>query len=327
MLFNLLKDSIPEWLIPTIGAILGFVITWLLLRKPFNFLPKDGGKKVETPDGKIIVINDKSSGKTTGVGVVFVPVFLLMSILFLPLGAEMLINLGLMLLMMLTGYLDDASTVPWGELVKGLLDLVISIAAVVTFLCFHSSDIGFFGTGFHLSVVVYGILGVVLMWASINVTNCSDGVDGLCGSVSVVTFAAYFLIFREVMPTYAWMEILLAAVLLAYLCFNWNPSKVLMGDAGSRTIGYLLALLAMHSGHPFIFLLMSIVFIFDGGMGLIKVSLIRYLKMKNAFKNIQFPFHDHMRKRLGIPIKKIVLIFVAIQIVFCLLAWLAVSIW
>ena len=147
MIFHLLKDNMPQWLIPTIGAILGFVITWFLLRKPFAFLPKDGGKKVETPDGKIIVINDKSSGKTTGVGVVFVPVFLLMSILFLPLGTELCINLGLMLLMMLTGYLDDASTVPWGELVKGLLDLVIAVAAVITFLCFHSSDIGFFEPG------------------------------------------------------------------------------------------------------------------------------------------------------------------------------------
>ena len=122
-------------------------------------------------------------------------------------------------------------------------------------------------------------------------------------------------------------SLILAAVLLAYLCFNWNPSTVLMGDAGSRTIGYLLALLAMHSGHPFIFLLMTIVFIFDGGMGLIKVSLIRYLKMKNAFKNIQFPFHDHMRKRMNIPIKKIVLIFMGVQILFCALAWLAVSVW
>ena len=327
MVFNLLKDSIPEWLIPFFGAILGCVITWILLRKPFAFLPKDGGKKVETPDGQILVINDKSAGKTTGVGMVFVPVFLLMSILFLPLGTEMMINLGLMFLMMITGYLDDASKAGWGELIKGLLDFVIAVAAVVTFLCFHSSDIGFFGTTFHIPAVVYGILGVILMWSSINVTNCSDGVDGLCGSVASVSFLAYFLIFREVMPTYAWMGILLTAVLIAYLYYNWNPSKVLMGDAGSRTIGYMLALLAMHSGHPFIFLLMSAVFIFDGGMGLIKVSLIRYLKMKNAFKNIRFPFHDHMRKNLGVPIPMIVMIFIGIQIMFCSLAWLISMMW
>ncbi len=322
MVYNLLQDSIPQWLIPSIGAVLGCVITWLLLRKPFSFLPKDGGKQVETPEGKIIVINDKSAGKTTGVGVVFIPVFLLMSILFLPLGAELSINLGLMLLMMLTGFLDDAAKQPWGELIKGLLDLAISIAAVVTFLAFHTPDVGFFGMSFHMPVVVYGILGVILMWASINVTNCSDGVDGLCGSVSIVTYLAYFLIFREVMPSYAWMGIILSGVLIAYLRFNWYPSTVLMGDAGSRPIGFLLALLAMHSGHPFIFLLMSAVFIIDGGLGLIKVSLIRYLKMKNAFKNIQFPLHDHMRKKIGIPVPMITLMFIGLQFMFCSLAWL-----
>ena len=319
MLNDLMMKVMPEWAVYTIAAGAGFLITVLLLIKPFSFLPKDGGKRVETPDGKIIVINDKSSGKVTGAGLVFVIVFLLMSLLFLPLNAELLIYAGLMFLMMLTGYLDDASSTPWGELVKGLMDLALSIGAVVTFLCYHGSDVTFFDTTFHMPVWLYGILGVVLMWVSINVTNCSDGVDGLCGSVSVVTIVAYFMIFQNIMPTYAWMGILMVGVLVAYLIFNWNPSKVLMGDAGSRTIGFLLALLAMQSGHPFIFLLMSIVFIFDGGMGLIKVSLIRFLKV-NAFPNVKFPFHDHMRKEMGIPIRAIPLIFAMIQVVACTVA-------
>ena len=319
MLNDLMMKVMPEWAVYTIAAGAGFLITVLLLIKPFSFLPKDGGKRVETPDGKIIVINDKSSGKVTGAGLVFVIVFLLMSLLFLPLNAELLIYAGLMFLMMLTGYLDDASSTPWGELVKGLMDLALSIGAVVTFLCYHGSDVTFFDTTFHMPVWLYGILGVVLMWVSINVTNCSDGVDGLCGSVSVVTIVAYFMIFQNIMPTYAWMGILMGGVLVAYLIFNWNPSKVLMGDAGSRTIGFLLALLAMQSGHPFIFLLMSIVFIFDGGMGLIKVSLIRFLKV-NAFPNVKFPFHDHMRKEMGIPIRAIPLIFAMIQVVACTVA-------
>ena len=319
MLLELMNDFMPEWLIYTIGGGSAFLITLLLLIKPFSFLPKDGGKKVETPDGRIVVINDKSSGKTTGVGLVFVIVFLLASLLFLPVDAELLIYAGLMFLMMLTGYLDDAATTPWGELVKGLLDLVLSIGAVVTFLCYHSSEVTFFGNTFTMPVWLYGILGVVLMWVSINVTNCSDGVDGLCGSVTIVTLIAYYLLFRNEMPTYTWMGILMGCVLLAYLIFNWNPSKVLMGDAGSRTIGFLLALLAMQSGHPFIFLLMTIVFIFDGGMGLIKVSLIRFLKI-NAFPNVTFPFHDHMRKKMGVPIKMIPLIFCMIQVVFCAVA-------
>ena len=319
MLNSILAGKMPEWVIYTIAAGCGFLITLLLLWKPFSFLPKDGGKRVETPDGKIVVINENSNGKVTGTGLVFVIVFLLMSVLFLTVDAELLIYVGLMFLMMLTGYLDDAATTPWGELVKGLLDLVLSVGAVVTFLAFHGSDIVFFGNTIHMPVWLYGILGVILMWTSINVTNCSDGVDGLCGSVSVVSLVGYFLLFNTEMPVYGPMGLIMVGVLVAYLIFNWNPSKVLMGDAGSRTIGFLLALLAMQSGHPFIFLLMSLVFIFDGGMGLIKVSLIRFLKI-NAFPNVIFPFHDQMRKRMGVPIKAIPLIFAMSQVAFCAIA-------
>ncbi len=324
MLYEVLVKSIPEWTVLLTGACLGFFLTLILLRKPFGFLPVDGGKRVETPDGKIIVINDKSNGKVTGVGLVFVLIFLLMGFLFVPVSVEMLIYLGLMFLMMLTGYLDDASANPWGELTKGILDLMLAIGAVVTFLCYHSPDVILFGNSIHFPVVVYGILGVALVWASINVTNCSDGVDGLCGSVSIITFVAYFILFRETTMSFTWLGIILSAILLGYLFYNWNPSKVLMGDAGSRTIGFLLAILAMESRHPFIFLLMSLVFIFDGGMGLIKVSLIRFFKL-NLFKNVTFPFHDHMRKKMGISIKKIVVIFDIIQVVACGIAMLIVE--
>ncbi len=319
MLYEMMAEKMPEWMIYTIGGSCGFLITLLLMWKPFGFLPRDGGKRVETPDGKIVVINENSNGKVTGIGLVFVIVFLLISVLFLPLNTEFLIYIGLMFLMMLTGYLDDAAAAPWGELVKGVLDLVLSVGAAITFVSFNSTDVILFGNTIHMPVWLYAVLGVILVWVSINVTNCSDGVDGLCGSVSIVTMVAYFLLFRTEMPDFAWMGILMSAVLAGYLVFNWNPSKVLMGDAGSRTIGFLLALLAMQSGHPFIFLLMSLVFIFDGGMGLIKVSLIRFLKIK-AFPNVIFPFHDHMRKNMGVPIRLIPVIFAMVQIVCCAIA-------
>ncbi len=304
-----------------IGAAAGFIITFFLMWKPLHFLPRDGGKKVETVDGEVITINDKSAGKITGIGVLFVPVFILMSFLFLPVNGELLINLGLVFIMMLTGYLDDASDTPWGELVKGLLDFVISLGAVITFLAFHTSDIVIFGNVVHIPVVIYGIFGVILMWASINVTNCSDGVDGLCGSVSVVELLAFYLIFNKVMPVYSDMGILLAGVLLAYLCFNWNPSKVLMGDAGSRAIGFMMALLSMQSGHPLIFLLLSLVFIIDGGLGLLKMTIIRVFK-RNPLKNLLTPVHDHLRKNLGVPIKAIPLIYAGLQALNSFFAWL-----
>lgn len=304
-----------------IGMAVAFVITFVLMWKPFKFLPKDGGKKVETPDGEIVVINDKSTGKVTGIGVVFVPVFLLVTLLILPLKAELLVYAGLMFLLMITGFLDDASTTPWGELAKGFLDLVVSVGAVVTYLSFNEPVVTVFGNTFHMPIVLYGILAVFLIWGSINVTNCSDGVDGLCGSVSVVELIAYYVIFRSVMPVYGEMGMILAAVLLAYLIFNWNPSKVLMGDAGSRPIGFLLALLAIQSGRPFLFLVMSLVFILDGGLGLLKMTMIRVLKF-NPMKNLITPPHDHFRKKLKVKPAIISASYAAVELVLCFVVWL-----
>ena len=324
MLIKLFGTQISPEAGAWIGAISAFVVAFFLMWKPLPFLPRDGGKKVETVDGELITVNDKSAGKFTGAGVLFVPVFVLMAILFLKVDAEFLIYSGLMLVMMITGYLDDRASVPWGELVKGLLDLVISIGAVITFLAYNSSDIIIFGNVVHIPVVVYGILGVLLIFVSINVTNCSDGVDGLCGSVSIIELAAFSLIFKEIMPLYSEMGLILAAVLLAYLCFNWNPSKILMGDAGSRTIGFVLALLSMQCRHPLIFLILSLVFILDGGIGLLKMTIIRVFKV-NPMKNLLTPIHDHLRKNLHMPIKAIPILYAGLQLLNSFFAWLIVS--
>ena len=323
MLYDVLNGFMPRIWIDVLGAAVTGIIVFLLFIKPFSFLPKDGGKKVETPDGKIVVINDKSAGKFTGVGFVFIIVFLLMSILVIPLSLELSLYAVLIFAMMMTGYLDDNSRTPWGEYVKGVLDLLLAIATAVVFLIFNSSDVKFFGISFHIPVVVYGILAVILIWASINVTNCSDGVDGLCGSVTVIELLAYAVIFWKDIKIFNDMGIILIGALLAYLCFNWNPSKVLMGDAGSRPIGYILALLAMYSGHPFIFLLMSLVFIFDGGIGLIKVAVMRFLK-KPFLGSIQFPFHDHLRKGKGWAPKKVAVFFACLELVMVVITGLLI---
>ena len=159
-----------------------------------------------------------------------------------------------------------------------------------------------------------GIL--TFLWGSINVTNCSDGVDGLCGTVSVIELFAFSVIFgkEKYMTSYTALGTVMAFVLVGYLAYNWHPSTVLMGDAGSRTIGFFLALLAMKSGHPFAFLLLSLVFIIDGGLGLLKLTLLRTIHV-NPFKNLRLPLHDHMRKNKNWSIPKIVIFFALLEVV------------
>ena len=68
-----------------------------------------------------------------------------------------------------------------------------------------------------------------------------------------------------------------------------------MGDAGSRAMGFFIAMLSLKCGHPFAFLLAAIVFIVDGSLGILKISLKRFLHI-SILKNTRTPLHDHARK-------------------------------
>ena len=90
-----------------------------------------------------------------------------------------------------------------------------------------------------------------------------------------------------------------------------------MGDAGSRAMGIFIAICALKSQSPFIYILAALVLIIDGGLGLIKVSLLRFLKI-HILKNTTTPIHDHVRKKLGWSNAQVVFRFAIIQIVVSL---------
>ena len=130
-------------------------------------------------------------------------------------------------------------TKPWSDYKKGLIDLIISAVTMLTFLNYNPTAIYIGGMELIIPKAVYIILGIVLIWISINVTNCSDGVDGLCASLCCVAILSFSLIFREALGNYVIADFLFVAVLFAYLYFNTSPSSMLMGDAGSRALGFL----------------------------------------------------------------------------------------
>ncbi|SDB47044.1 MULTISPECIES: phospho-N-acetylmuramoyl-pentapeptide-transferase [unclassified Butyrivibrio] len=294
-----------------IGMVVSFILTFVTLNMRFSFLPQD--------QGRAFAINGAlSKGKLRGVGIVFVIDFILVSVLFLPLSVEMLIYLGLLFLIMLSGYLDDAAEKPWNEYKKGLIDFVLSVATMVTFLSQNGTTIKFLAFELSIPYPVYFVLGVALIWVAINVTNCSDGVDGLCASLVIVTIMSFVILFSEKLGSVGTAGQLLVAVLLAYLYFNCSPSSMLMGDAGSRALGFFIAILAMKSGHPFSYLMLSLVLIIDGGLGLLKITLIRFFKLK-VMTNLRTPIHDHVRKNLGWSDTQVVLRFVIIQVVLSIL--------
>ena len=69
----------------------------------------------------------------------------------------------------------------------------------------------------------------------------------------------------------------------------------------------------MKTGSPFLYLPVAFVLMVDGGIGLVKVTLIRVLKI-NILKNIRTPLHDHVRKNMGWSNAQTVFKFAIIQI-------------
>lgn len=310
MLYLFFNDSSAKW-IAFAGLIAAFALTCVLLKLLQNILPRDGGRA-------FAVNGTLSQGKPRGAGIVFILVFCAMALLFVPFDRELLIYLIMIVAAMLSGYLDDSSKTPWGEYKKGLIDLVIAFVCAFTYVNFCGSTFRILLTDTLVTLPkpVFILLAMVLIWASINVTNCTDGVDGLCGSIAVISLLSFFAVFSKLYSdkTYSQLSLLMIICVLGYLWFNASPSKLLMGDAGSRSLGLFTAILALKSGAPLLYLVFCGVFIVDGGIGLIKVALLRFLKIR-ILKNTRTPLHDHARKNAGWSDTQTVFRFLIIQVV------------
>ena len=313
MLHSLLLRFLDEPRLLAVSAVVTFLLTAILLRFDFRFLPKDQGR----PNA---VNGELSKGKTRGVGFIMMLCFVLCITLFLPFRLESMLYVLVLIAEMLAGFLDDASKIPWSDYKKGLIDFVLSAGVAVIFVLSDSTEIFFGAHAVKVHPVLYAVLATVLVWISINAVNCTDGVDSLSSSVGVVSIASMLLIYRASFEIeYMGFGVLFIAVLAAYLLFNAGPSSQLMGDAGSRPLGVLLAILAMKSRHPLCYLLVCAVFLFDGILGLIKIFLLRFFKI-GVLKKIRTPLHDEMRKNRGWSDSQVVIRFTIVQVV-CSVVW------
>lgn len=318
MFYNLLAKTNNTTLVLLVPMLCSFLIAFFSLKFFKRILPKD--------QGRAFAVNGAlSEGKPRGAGIIFVTSFTLCTALFYPLDIENIIYLVLVYAAMLSGYFDDAAETPWGNLKKGLIDLVISLGIAFTYYFYNGSQVKLYITDstFTIPAPLFIILAGVLVWTAINVTNCTDGVDGLCGSlVMTVLLPLAFMVTKSVAADML-LPMIMFVTLAAYLWFNCSPSQMLMGDAGSRALGVFLAVMFLKTAAPFAFIPMAIVIILDGGLGLLKLSFRRFLKIKNFMEGIRTPLHDHARKNKGWSDTQVVIRFTILQIIvnLCFMAF------
>jgi phospho-N-acetylmuramoyl-pentapeptide-transferase len=312
-----------------VGLYGGFFLTFLVLPRLFRFLPHDRGKELS-------VGGAAAKGKPTGAGIVFVSAFALLSLLVVPFSAPVLAVMGLTWFMMLTGYLDDRSRGEWNEYLKGALDLALAAAASLVLCGGRDASLWlpFLAGTVSVPAWLFVIVSTVLIWVSVNSTNCSDGVDGLSGTLAMValmslgallyfvlgnTNIAGYLLLPHLVDGARWAILVftLTGCLAAYLWYNAYPSRVLMGDAGSRALGFFIGVMVMASGNPFLIFVSSTMLLVNGGTGLVKVALLRFLKIR-IFHNTRFPLHDHVRQNHQWSNSQVLLKFAIIQVLITL---------
>lgn len=293
------------------GILFAFIATVFATAKLGEYLPKDAGREY-AHDGKL------SAGKPRGAGIIFVLAFVAAAFLFAPLKPEIVIYLLLIVVCMITGFLDDASKMPWGEYRKGFLDLCVAALTAMTFLRYNPNTIrlAFFHMQVTIPKVVFALLIVVLVWVSVNVTNCSDGVDGLSGTLTIISIMTIYLVDRLLGTgeDFSFLILLFSVCILGYLWYNATPSRLMMGDAGSRAMGLFISIAILKTGSPLLYIPIAFVLILDGGLGLVKVSLIRFFKI-HILNHVRTPLHDHVRKVWGWSNTQTVYRFAIIQII------------
>lgn len=309
-----------------LGTALATVLTWRLLPRLWRYLPRDRGRA-------FAVEGTKSQGKPVGAGIIFVPIYLVVCLLAVPLDSRFLEALGCVGLAMLVGFLDDRSEGGWGEYRMGGIDLAISLisAMVICQLEAFPLWLPLIKTPVLISPWIFVPCATVLIWMAINATNCTDGVDGLSGSLCALAFIylggiLYGIVgHREIaryllVPHYAegasWaiMAFVMVGCLAGYLWYNAYPSSVLMGDAGSRPMGLLLGMLVLACGNPFLIFVVAGVVLVNGGTGLLKVGLLRFFKI-GIFKTVRYPLHDHFRQKDGWSNTQVMVRFMLLQAV------------
>jgi len=304
-----------------VGILFAFLATITAISRLGAYLPKDVGRDFAV-DGKL------SAGKPRGAGIIFVLVFVAASAIFVPFSTENAIYLVLVVVCMMTGFLDDASKSPWGEYKKVFLALCVAALVAITFLHYNSSvvELAMFGVKFVMPPVVFALLAVVLVWTSVNVTNCSDGVDGLSGTLTIITLMTIYIIdqVKALAGDFSFLILLFSVCILGYLWYNATPSRLMMGDAGSRAMGLFISIAILKTGCPFLYIPVALVLILDGGLGLLKVALKRFLKIC-ILTRVRTPLHDHVRKVWDWSNTQTVFRFAIIQIILAVAVIYAVK--
>lgn len=204
--------------------------------------------------------------------------------------------------------------------------LIITLSATLLYLDgFAVTNIGtYFGYTIELFwlSIPFTIMAVV---GFTNALNLIDGLDGLAACISIIIFSALWYIGYQNNDSLLLLSPIIIAALIGFLIFNWNPAKVFMGDAGSLTLGFVIAMLSIKA----LYYVTPVVMLYLLALPLID-TLIIIVRRKRSNRPIFAPDKHHIhhifRDFFNDSVRKTVIAIALVQIIYTLFGFMAVTI-
>lgn len=150
-------------------------------------------------------------------------------------------------------------------------------------------------------------LFVLVVVATTNAVNITDGLDGLAGGLVAIAFGNYAIIaFLEGRFGVAGFCMTMVGALLSYTWFNVYPARFFMGDSGSYALGTALGVVAMITDTVLLLPIIGAVFVAEAGSSLLQILSKKLRGGKKIFKIA--PLHHHFEAS-GWPETKVTMRF------------------
>lgn len=191
--------------------------------------------------------------------------------------------------------------------IKFSLHSIVALAGGWWF--FAKLDVTSLNLGF--GEVQLGLLVVAVFWlvvvATANAVNMSDGLDGLAGGLLVSSFSVYTII-AATQEKYALAGFCLSIVgaLLSYTWFNINPARFFMGDSGSFALGTALGIIALQTDTVYVLPVIGAVYAAETLSVIINRTSRKLRHGKKVF--LSSPIHHHF-EAIGWPETKVTMRF------------------
>ncbi|MDD2409127.1 MAG: phospho-N-acetylmuramoyl-pentapeptide-transferase [Bacilli bacterium] len=292
-----------------LGLMLGFVLSLITAVILIPILKK---LKAGQPVSRLINKRhlEKDGTPTLGGLIFIIPTIVVIGLLYLRGSIEITASLTILIFVFLSyaflGFIDDYKKIKYknnngiSTINKLILQTIIAIVFYVIFIQYGGdSELVISSLGINIPLGwSFGLFILLVLVGTTNAVNITDGLDGLCGGLSVMAFLSYGVIAWGTSWLAGYQEIaifsfVLIGSILGFLVFNTHPAKVFMGDTGSLALGGALATIAILTRHEVSLLVIGGVFVVETLSSLIQIIAIRRYN-KKVFKKA--PLHHHFEE-------------------------------